>query len=73
MPAIVNFVKTFGLDGVDVDFEGEAGCYKRADGRITCGSDPLYIHAIAALRAALPRPRYTIATAAWSIGAYGEG
>jgi hypothetical protein len=49
------------------------GCYKQANGRVACASDAAYIRAILALRAALPRPRYLVTTAAWSIGAYGEG
>ncbi len=49
-----------------------AGCVKGADGKITCRSDADYISAIQRLRTALPRP-YILTTAAWSIGAYGEG
>jgi hypothetical protein len=40
---------------------------------MTCTSDAAYIAAVQAFRAVLPRPRYLVTTAAWSIGAYGEG
>jgi GH18 family chitinase len=109
--AITRFVKDWGLDGVDIDFEAEAGetgaaegampgisstalptcsrflgnganlgplspphsgCVKGTDGKIKCHSDADYISAIQRLRTALPRP-YILTTAAWSIGAYGEG
>jgi chitinase len=49
-----------------------AGCSKGTDGKVKCHSDADYISAIQLLRAALPRP-YILTTAAWSIGAYGEG
>ncbi|KAI3429384.1 hypothetical protein D9Q98_005479 [Chlorella vulgaris] len=70
--AVASFVKAFGLDGVDIDFEGEAGCTRGIGGKVSCQSDVPYTQAILKLRAVLPRP-YLIATAAWSIGAYGEG
>jgi chitinase len=70
--AITRFVEDWGLDGVDIDFEAEAGCSKGTDGKVKCHSDADYISAIQLLRAALPRP-YILTTAAWSIGAYGEG
>lgn len=72
--AIAAFVKEFGLDGVDLDYEPtNPGCTKNAlSGKISCLTDTEYIASIQALRAALPRP-YMLSTAPWSIGAYGEG
>jgi hypothetical protein len=49
-----------------------AGCTRGIGGKVSCQSDVPYTQAILKLRAVLPRP-YLIATAAWSIGAYGEG
>ena len=72
--SIANFVKTFGLDGVDIDYEPvNAGCTVKTGGLVSCLSDSEYIATVSALRAALPRPQYTISAAVWSIGAYGQG
>ncbi|KAL4447576.1 hypothetical protein ABPG75_004795 [Micractinium tetrahymenae] len=70
--AIANFVREFGLDGVDVDYEGDGSCW-RERGKMACTTDRGYTQAVRKLRQALPRPRYLLTTAAWSIGAYGEG
>lgn len=70
---IAAFVKNFGLDGVDLDYEPtNANCRTGSNGNIVCDTDAEYINSLNALRTALPRP-YLISTAAWSIGAYGEG
>jgi chitinase len=71
-PAIAAFVKTFGLDGVNLDFEASNPGCTSINGAVTCLSDALYISTVTALRAALPRPAILTA-AAWSIGAFGEG
>ena len=39
---------------------------------MACATDAQFVSVIRALRAALPRP-YLLTTAAWSIGAYGQG
>ncbi|KAL4419617.1 hypothetical protein ABPG77_001671 [Micractinium sp. CCAP 211/92] len=70
--AIASFVRQFGLDGVDVDYEGDGTCWRKSD-KMACTTDAGYTRAVQKLRAALPRPRYLLTTAAWSIGAYGEG
>lgn len=70
--AIAAFVKTFGLDGVNVDFEISNPECTLTNGAIKCLSDALYISTVTALRAALPRPAI-LSVAAWSIGAFGEG
>ena len=38
-----------------------------------CSSDREFTSIIRRLRAALPRPRYTLTAARWSVGAYGQG
>lgn len=40
---------------------------------VQCGSDRELTSVIRRLRAALPRPRYTLTAAMWSVGAYGQG
>jgi len=70
--AVAAFVKDFGLDGVDLDYEpGNPGCAS-AGGHVSCPSDAEYVGVIQGMRAALPHP-YWVSTAAWSVGAYGEG
>ena len=71
-PAIALFVRQFGLDGVDIDFEASTECGRRAGGHVACTTDGTYIGAVLALRRALPRPALLTA-AVWSVGAYGEG
>jgi chitinase len=69
--AIQDFVADFGFDGVDIDFESSSNCTWASGGQ-TCTGDADYVRAITTLRAALPRP-LILATAAWSVGAYGQG
>ena len=70
--AIAAFVKDFGLDGVDLDYEPANPNCSNAGGSVTCPSDAEYVSVINAMRAALPRP-YWVTIAGWSVGAYGEG
>lgn len=68
--AIVNVVKDFGLDGVDIDFESYPNCTPNTASGMQCTTDQQLIGIINQLRAALPHP-YLLTAAAWSIGAYG--
>ena len=70
--AIAAFVKDFGLDGVDIDYEPANPSCTNGGGSVTCPSDSEYVSVIHAMRSALPRP-YWVTIAGWSVGAYGEG
>ncbi|KDD72533.1 hypothetical protein H632_c3224p0, partial [Helicosporidium sp. ATCC 50920] len=70
--AVANFVRTFGLDGVDIDFEPSSNSCSNVNGQMQCTTDAQYINIIRSLRQALPRP-YTLSSAVWSTGAYGQG
>ncbi|KDD75127.1 hypothetical protein H632_c855p0 [Helicosporidium sp. ATCC 50920] len=70
--AVADFVKDFGLDGVDINYEPKSSKCKLEEETVQCDTDSEYISIIGALRAALPRP-YILANAAVSVGAYGEG
>jgi chitinase len=70
--AVAAFVKDFGLDGVDVDYEPESPSCTSVGGQVTCPSDAEYVSVVKSMRAALPSP-YWISIAAFSVGAYGEG
>ena len=67
--AVATFVSTFGLDGVDVDFEPQGALCRSVNGQITCATDALYIASVQGLRNALPADKMLTA-AVWSIGAY---
>ncbi len=69
---IASFVKDFGLDGVDIDYEPANPSCTAPGGTVTCPSDAEYVSVVKSMRAALPSP-YWISIAAWSVGAYGEG
>ncbi|NNM59671.1 MAG: glycoside hydrolase family 18 protein, partial [Legionellales bacterium] len=69
--AIVDIVKDFGLDGVDIDYEVDPGCSVGTDKLVHCTIDQKYAAIVTALRQALPRP-YQVTIAGWSTGAYGE-
>jgi len=72
--AIADFVKDFGLDGVDIDLEPlNPNCQLGSDNLIHCATDQQFIDTIKVLRAALPRSQNQLLTiAAFSVGAYGE-
>jgi chitinase len=70
--AIAAFVKDFGLDGVDIDYEPANPSCTAPGGTVICPSDAEYVGVVKSMRAALPSP-YWISIAAWSVGAYGEG
>lgn len=70
--AIAAFVKDFGLDGVDLDYEPSNPNCQASGGKVSCSTDDEYISAVRALKSALP-PSSLLTTAAWSIGAYGVG
>ena len=69
---VAAFVKDFGLDGVDIDYEPSNANCSNAGGAVSCPSDAEYVSVVKSMRAALPSP-YWISIAAWSVGAYGEG
>ena len=69
---VASFVKDFGLDGVDIDYEPASANCSNAGGAVSCPSDAEYVSVVESMRAALPSP-YWISIAAWSVGAYGEG
>jgi chitinase len=69
---IASFVKDFGLDGVDIDYEPSNANCSNAGGAVSCPSDAEYVGVVKSMRAALPSP-YWISIAGWSVGAYGEG
>ncbi len=71
-PVIASFVKDFGLDGVDIDYEPANPSCTAPGGTVTCPSDAEYVSVVKSMRAALPSPHW-ISIAAWSVGAYGEG
>jgi chitinase len=70
--SIAMFVKEFGLDGVDLDYEpSNSNCVISQDKTsISCSTDEEYISSVNKLRAALPRP-FILSNAPWSVGAYG--
>jgi chitinase len=70
--AVAAFVKDFGLDGIDVDYEPTNPACAASNGHVTCASDGEFVQVVSATRAAMPRPQL-VSIAAWSVGAYGEG
>lgn len=70
--SVAAFVKDFGLDGVDIDYEPATANCSNNGGTVSCPSDGEYVNVVKSMRAALPHP-YWISIAAWSVGAYGEG
>jgi chitinase len=70
--AIAHFVKDFGLDGVDVDYEPTSPACSSNNGQVSCRTDQEFINVIKRVRAVLPRP-YIVSIAGFSIGAYGQG
>lgn len=68
---VANFVATFALDGVDIDFEPRGAACQSTNGKISCATDDLFIRCVQQLRDALPADKMLTA-AVWSIGAYGE-
>ena len=69
---VAAFVKDFGLDGVDIDYEPSNPSCTASSGKVSCPSDAEYVSVVKSMRAALPAP-YWISIAAFSVGAYGEG
>ncbi|KDD71361.1 hypothetical protein H632_c5208p0, partial [Helicosporidium sp. ATCC 50920] len=70
--AVADFIKDFGLDGADLDYEPtDPGCAP-SGGTYTCRTDAEYTRVIQTLRQGLPRP-LILANAAFHVGAYGEG
>src|SRR5262249_48132221 len=70
--SVAAFVRDFGLDGVDIDYEPANPACSNAGGRVSCPSDSEYINIVTRMRQALPPPSWwTIA--AFSVGAFGEG
>lgn len=70
--AIAAFIKDFGLDGVDLDYEPSNPNCQASGGKVSCATDDEYIGAVRALNSGLPSSAL-LTTAAWSIGAYGVG
>lgn len=70
--AVAAFVRDFGLDGVDLDYEPSNPACSSNGSTVSCPSDGEYVGVVNAMRAALPRPKW-VSIAAWSVGAYGEG
>lgn len=69
---VADFVKDFGVDGVDLDYEPAAANCSASGGHVSCPSDAEFVSVVKKMRAALPRPKI-LSIAAWSVGAYGEG
>jgi chitinase len=69
---VAAFVKDFGLDGVDIDYEPASPSCTASGGVVSCPSDAEYVSVVKSMRAKLPAP-YWISIAAFSVGAYGEG
>lgn len=72
---IATFVRDFGFDGVDIDYEPAGGfnCSRNCPScSITCTTDDFYVNLIETMRAQLPSP-YLLTTTPFSVGAYGEG
>ena len=70
--AIVKFVKDFGLDGVDVDYEPlETTCTSK-NGTVSCTTDSEFISVVDRIRKALPPP-YLISVAVESVAGFGYG
>ncbi|KDD71809.1 hypothetical protein H632_c4362p0, partial [Helicosporidium sp. ATCC 50920] len=67
--AVANFVRDFGLDGVDVDYEPSTADCKLVEEKMQCSTDSEYVNAIKALRVALPRP-YILSNAVLHVGAF---
>jgi chitinase len=71
-PAIARFVQDFELDGVDIDFEpSDPGCVK-ANGSISCRTDPILHSAVTELRDNLPKT-VELSLTSGATGAFGEG
>ena len=70
--AVASFVKDFGLDGADLDYEPANPACSQSGGVVSCPSDAEYVGVVNAMRAALPKP-YWVSIAGFSVGAYGEG
>lgn len=71
--SIRRFVRDFGLDGVDIDYEpGDPVCTTRPDGDVTCQDDAAIIATVAAMRRALPRP-LLLSMDVPHVGAYSPG
>ncbi len=70
---IEKFIKDFGLDGVDIDYEPAGGFNTGYDtsGQITYDKEDEYVNIIREMRKVLPRP-YILCATGWSVGAYGE-
>lgn len=69
---VADFVKDFGIDGVDLDYEPASANCSASGGHVSCPSDAEFVSVVKKMRAALPRPKI-VSIAAWSVGAYGEG
>lgn len=71
--AAAMFVETFGLDGVDIDFEPRnANCQQNVGGTISCATDGLFIDSVSKMKAALPDGMH-LSASVYNVGAYGEG
>lgn len=71
--AVAKFVKDFGLDGVDIDYEPSlASCqFDTGKNRMVCAGEENFISIIKEIRAKLPPP-YVVSVAAFSTGAFGQ-
>lgn len=70
--SIAQFVRDFGLDGVDIDFEPrEVNCQPHGKS-MSCNTDKQIIQMIRKMRSALPRPA-VLSMAVYGNGAYGVG
>jgi chitinase len=73
LPGIVAFVRDFGLDGMDIDYEpADPRCDIGPDSLIGCATDQMWSSIVRQTRVALRRPLLLTASV-WSVGAYGEG
>ena len=70
--AIANFIKDFGLDGVDLDFEPDSSSCSTVNGVFSCTNDAQFIDIVTRARKAVPSP-LLLSVIGKHTGAYGYG
>lgn len=73
---LARLVKALGADGIDLDYEPPApncvGGSLNGETTYRCASEDMWVRAVRATRAVLPRPAI-VSAQGWSVGAYGAG